>query len=167
MQSLELSIYASPLGDIQLLTVKQKLCYLDFADNPERMEKLMKTRYGEYEIIQAEVPTELNQCLNQYFSGDLDAFDDIEMDTGGTSFQRKVWRSLLKIPHGTTMDYSTLAHSAGNASAVRAAASSNARNPISIIIPCHRVIGKDGSLRGYAGGIDRKRWLLRHEGVAI
>ncbi len=167
MQTLDSSIFSSPIGDIQLLLADGILCYLDFADNPQRMEKLLKTRYHSYRILETNVPHDLKQKLERYFSGDSQAFEDTALDPGGTLFQQKVWHSLQKIPHGKTMDYSTLARQAGNPLAVRAAASSNARNPISIIIPCHRVIGKDGSLRGYAGGVDRKRWLLQHEGVAI
>lgn len=161
------SVYPSPIGDIQLVYIDNGLCYLDFADNPERMERLLKTRFGNYQLKPSENAPSVHQALDHYFAGDKDPFGSIALDTAGTEFQEKVWQVLTSIPSGATMDYSGLANQAGNPRAVRAAASSNARNPISIIIPCHRVIGKDGSLRGYAGGESRKRWLLQHEGVQV
>ncbi|MGI9291271.1 MAG: methylated-DNA--[protein]-cysteine S-methyltransferase [Gammaproteobacteria bacterium] len=165
MKILESSIYQSPIGDIQVLTADGKLCYMDFADNTPRMHQLLKRRFSEYKLQKSSNYQRVHASLDKYFAGNVDAFKQIEMDTGGTPFQRKVWKTLQKIPIGKTLDYSTLAKRAGNEKAVRAAASSNARNPISIVIPCHRVIGKDGSLRGYAGGVDRKQWLLEHEGA--
>lgn len=159
------SLYESPIGEIQLLTLDSKLCYLDFADNPERMKALMGRRFGDF-VLSTEVDhSELHNCLTRYFAGDRNAFAAVSMSLGGTPFQRQIWKSLQEIPHGQTMDYSSLAKLAGNARAIRAAASSNARNPISIIVPCHRVIGKDGSLCGYAGGEHRKKWLLELEGA--
>ncbi|MGB5707616.1 MAG: methylated-DNA--[protein]-cysteine S-methyltransferase [Arenicellales bacterium] len=165
MKTLESSVYPSPIGNIQLLTADGKLCYLDFADNEPRMHQLLKRRFGEYRIVESSKHKQVHKRLDRYFAGDTDAFEQLEVDTGGTPFQRKVWLTLQKIPRGKTLDYSTLAKRAGNEKAVRAAASSNARNPVSIVIPCHRVIGKDGSLRGYAGGEYRKQWLLEHEGA--
>ena len=165
MKFLESSLYPSPIGDIQLLSVEGKLCYLDFAVNKARMHQLLKRRFGEYRIIKHADHDQIHARLDGYFAGDPDAFRQLPLDTGGTTFQRKVWDVLRKIPRGKTLDYSTLAKRAGNERAIRAAASSNARNPVSIIIPCHRVIGKDGSLRGYAGGEHRKQWLLEHEGA--
>lgn len=159
------SICKSPIGDIQLAFCGQKLCYLDFADNPQRMSKLLKTRFKEYSMTQSNSYKTAHHALDQYFEGAPDSFESIQLDTNGTDFQEKIWGALKSIPYGQTMDYSRLAGLANNRKAVRAAASSNAKNPIAIIIPCHRVIGKDGSLRGYAGGVQRKRWLLRHEGA--
>ena len=165
MKTLESSIYKSPIGDIQLLIAEGKLCYMDFADNIDRMHRLLKRRFREYEIVEGADHRQMHKRLDRYFAGKPDAFNNVSLDAGGTAFQRKVWNELRKIPKGKTLDYSTLAKRAGNGKAVRAAASSNARNPVSIIIPCHRVIGKDGSLRGYAGGEHRKQWLLEHEGA--
>jgi methylated-DNA-[protein]-cysteine S-methyltransferase len=99
-----------------------------------------------------------------YFEGALRTFT-VPLAPNGTDFQRRVWRALEAIPYGTTISYAELARRVGNTSAVRAVGSANGRNPIPIIVPCHRVIGSDGSLTGFGGGIERKRWLLQHEGA--
>lgn len=165
--SLTVAEYESPIGAMVMVFCDEKLCYLDFADNRQRMEKLLGQRFGDYEIQQTASLTAVHTALDGYFEGDRKAFDNLRLNTHGTVFQQKVWKQLMRIPSGKTLDYSQLAKKSGNDHAVRAAAGSNARNPISIIIPCHRVIGKDGGLRGYAGGMERKRWLLNHEGVNI
>ena len=105
--------------------------------------------------------------LARYFARDFSAFDGLHFDGGGTNFQRQVWGYLCSIPVGTTTSYGAMANALGNPNAMRAVGMANGRNPISIIVPCHRVIGMDGSLIGYGGGLDRKRWLLNHEGVAL
>ena len=101
-----------------------------------------------------------------YFAGELRAFD-LPLAPNGTEFQRRVWTELTKIPFGTTTSYAELARRVSNAAAVRAVGAANGRNPIPIIVPCHRVIGSDGSLTGFGGGLPRKQWLLRHEGGQI
>jgi methylated-DNA-[protein]-cysteine S-methyltransferase len=108
--------------------------------------------------------TQAREELLAYFAGRLRAFD-IPLAPNGTEFQRRVWQELRTIPFGTTISYATLARRVNNTDAVRAVGSANGRNPIPIIIPCHRVIGSDGSLTGFGGGLDRKRWLLDHEGA--
>ena len=100
--------------------------------------------------------------LIAYFRGELRTFT-VPLAPNGTDFQRRVWRSLTEIPYGTTISYAELARRVGNEAAVRAVGAANGRNPIPIIVPCHRVIGSDGSLTGFGGGLDRKRWLLQHE----
>jgi methylated-DNA-[protein]-cysteine S-methyltransferase len=102
------------------------------------------------------------QQLDGYFSGELSSFD-LEMDLRGTTFQRSVWAQLREIPYGETISYGELAQRVGNPNASRAVGLANGRNPIAIIVPCHRVIGADGSLTGYGGGLERKTWLLEHE----
>lgn len=102
--------------------------------------------------------------LEAYFAGRLRAFD-LPLAPNGTEFQLRVWRALRDIPFGATISYAELARRVGNTAAVRAVGAANGRNPIPIIVPCHRVIGSDGSLTGFGGGIDRKRWLLTHEGA--
>jgi len=165
MTYLESSVYKSPIGEIVILHLNSKLCYLDFAENDQRMHQLLRTRFGQYQIDSTVKRPHICKQLDRYFAGKQESFDGVEIDTGGTDFQQKVWKKLMAIPRGKTLDYSALAKKAGRPKAVRAAASSNARNPISIVIPCHRVIGKDGSLRGYAGGKDRKQFLLELEGA--
>ncbi|MGZ5430708.1 MAG: methylated-DNA--[protein]-cysteine S-methyltransferase, partial [Thermoanaerobaculia bacterium] len=103
----------------------------------------------------------------RYLDGDLCALDVLEIDTDGTPFQEKVWSRLRKIPAGATLSYAQLARAVGKSSAVRAVAGANARNPVSVVVPCHRVIASDGKLAGYGGGIPRKRWLLAHEGAIL
>lgn len=100
--------------------------------------------------------------LNEYFEGERQNFD-LLINPEGTEFQKKVWNSLLEIPYGKTMSYLKLSMKLGDVKAIRAVASANGKNPLWIIIPCHRVIGSDGSLTGYAGGLHRKKWLLNHE----
>ena len=108
---------------------------------------------------------EVQRQLSAYFDGRRQAFD-MPLDPAGTAWQRRVWAELARIPYGETISYAELARRAEHPSAVRAAGAANGRNPISIVIPCHRVIGADGRLTGYSGGLDAKRWLLTHEGIA-
>lgn len=104
--------------------------------------------------------------LDAYFRGELKNFD-LKLDPEGTDFQKKVWKALLEIPYGETVSYLELSKQIGDVKAIRAVASANGKNPLWIVVPCHRVIGSDGSLTGYAGGLDRKKWLLEHEGALI
>jgi len=109
---------------------------------------------------------EARRQLVAYFAGRLRAFD-LPLAPNGTEFQRRVWTELTKIPFGATISYARLARRVSNAAAVRAVGAANGRNPIPIIVPCHRVIGSDGSLTGFGGGLARKQWLLKHEGGQI
>jgi methylated-DNA-[protein]-cysteine S-methyltransferase len=104
--------------------------------------------------------------VRDYLQGDLRALDAIEVDPAGTPFQQRVWTALRRIPVGATISYADLANAIGQPTAVRAVARANALNPIALVIPCHRVIGSDGTLTGYAGGLPFKQWLLEHEGSA-
>jgi len=108
-------------------------------------------------------PHGLTEAIARYFAGGLDAIDDLPVKTAGTDFQRKVWRALRDIPCGTTISYGELARRIGQPHAVRAVGTANGANPIGVVVPCHRVIGANGSLTGYGGGMERKRWLLDHE----
>ena len=103
--------------------------------------------------------------LQEYFSGQREAFS-LTLNAEGTDFQKKVWTELLEIPYGKTISYLALSKKLGDAKAIRAVAAANGKNPLWIIVPCHRVIGSDGSLTGYAGGLHRKKWLLNHESPA-
>lgn len=116
-------------------------------------------------VSSKEIPEVLKKCeaqLRAYFKKDLKVFE-LELDAEGTAFQKKVWHKLLEIPFGKTLNYAQMAKNMGDPLVIRAAASANGKNPIAIIIPCHRVIGSDGSLTGYAGGIDKKKYLLELE----
>ena len=117
------------------------------------------------EVISSEIPNCLQDCvtqLDQYFAGERTNFE-LKLNPQGTDFQKKVWQELLKIPYNKTRTYLEQSKALGNVKAIRAVAAANGKNPIWILIPCHRVIGSDGSLTGYAGGIWRKKWLLAHE----
>ena len=105
--------------------------------------------------------------LEAYFAGDLASIDGIPVESAGTPFQRRVWRALRKVPAGQTWTYARLAARIGHPAAVRAVGAANGLNPVSIAVPCHRLVGSDGSLTGYGGGLHRKAWLLRHEGAAV
>ena len=163
MKRLEMITYRSPIGMMDVVLDGQSLVGLDYSDNPRRLRGHLSRRYSDFELRRLNGPTPVLDALDTYFSSGGDPFRSLKLDPGGTEFQRCVWRELRRIPPGSTLDYASLARRVGNPRAVRAAASSNARNPIAIAIPCHRVIGRDGSLRGYAGGIERKRWLIGHE----
>ena len=144
---------------------------LDFHDFEPRMRRLLRLHYGaegdDFAMEDREAPPEIRRAINNYFLGDLLAIDTVSVATGGTSFQREVWAALRTIQAGTTVSYGALARQLGRPRSVRAVGLANGANPIAIIVPCHRVIGADGSLTGYGGGISRKRWLLIHEGVAL
>jgi methylated-DNA-[protein]-cysteine S-methyltransferase len=116
----------------------------------------------------AEDPVLVEACrqLQAYFAGELHDFE-LELEPSGTPYQRRVWEELCRIPFGTTISYGELARRIGRPTACRAVGAANGRNPIAIVIPCHRVIGADGSLTGYGGGLPTKRWLLAHEGVVL
>ncbi len=103
--------------------------------------------------------------LERYFKGDTAVLDSIPVELNGTPFQKTVWQALRRIPCGTTISYAELAKRIGDPAAVRAVGTANGANPVAVIVPCHRVIGSNGKLIGYGGGLDRKQWLLGHEGV--
>lgn len=174
-QSLHFTTEPSPIGDLLLVTDKNVLVSLDFDGYEQRMMRLLEKRYGAFELIEntpanayyQHLETHLLAPIKAYLHGNLTAIDHISVNPGGTAFQAKVWQTLRSIPPGTVMSYGELAHHLGNPAAVRAVGTTNSLNPISIVLPCHRVIGANGSLTGYAGGLARKRWLLEHEGVDI
>jgi methylated-DNA-[protein]-cysteine S-methyltransferase len=144
---------------------------LDFHDFESRMRRLLRLHYGaegiDFAIEDRAAPKAIRRAISDYFLGDLRAIDSIPVTTGGTSFQREIWAALRTIQAGTTLSYGALARQLGRPKSVRAVGLANGANPVSIVVPCHRVIGTDGSLTGYGGGISRKRWLLAHEGVAL
>src|SRR5882724_1332568 len=138
---------------------------VDWTDYEPRMRRLLRRHYGEngFKLIPGRVSNVLTQAIRSYLAGDLSAIDKLPVKTAGTPFQREVWRALRKISCGTTISYGQLAKQINRPAAVRAVGLANGSNPIGIIVPCHRVIGSNGSLTGYGGGIERKRWLLEHE----
>lgn len=164
---LTLSNYAAPVGMLLLVTDSDaRLRALDFGDYEERMLRLLARHYGEVSLIPGETPPAIVTALDAYFAGDLDALDAVPVATGGTAFQKQVWAALRTIPAGATSGYGALAARLGKPGAARAVGLANRLNPIGIVVPCHRVIGASGALTGYAGGLDRKQWLLAHEAGA-
>ena len=153
----------TPIGDLTLVLEGETLIFLDFADNLERMNRLLTRRFGPFSLELTPNETEFSSRISKYFEGDFSALEGLSISTGGTEFQRQVWRTLLEIPAGQTWSYGQLAEHLGNPRAVRAVGQTNGLNPICLILPCHRVIGANGTLTGYAGGLKRKKWLLEHE----
>ncbi len=147
----------SPIGTITVTGSASGITAVGFDDNaPE-------------EGIHADVPGVVRDCaqqLSEYFEGRRREFD-VKLNASGTQFQQRVWRALLAIPFGQTTTYGALAADLGDPKTIRAVGRANGQNPIAIIVPCHRVIGSDGSLVGYGGGLWRKQWLLAHEGRAV
>jgi len=160
----------TPVGELVLVADDEGyLRAVDWTDYEPRMLHLLRLHYGEggFTIERSRDPGGLSRTMEAYFSGALAAIDGLPARTRGTAFQRQVWAALREIPCGATLSYAGLARRIGRPTAVRAVGLANGANPVSIVVPCHRVIGSDGSLTGYGGGIARKRWLLTHEGVVF
>jgi methylated-DNA-[protein]-cysteine S-methyltransferase len=155
----------SALGTVILVSDGSHLCALDFADCETRMMKLLQKRYGQFDLIEDTVLPGFSQPIQDYFAGDYYSLDAIPVRTGGTPFQQQVWSTLRTIPARTVISYRELAAKIGRPTAYRAVGMASSQNPVAIVLPCHRVIGVKARLTGYAGGIERKRWLLQHEGV--
>jgi O-6-methylguanine DNA methyltransferase len=155
----------TPIGTLTMAATPDGLCAVTFEGDAAEIRHWLARRFGEFELRPVAALPKITAPLKAYFQGDLTALDRIPVDGGGTEFQREVWRRLRKIPAGATMAYGELAQAIRRPAATRAVAAANAHNPVPIVVPCHRVIAANGSLWGYGGGLDRKRWLLRHEGA--
>lgn len=155
----------SPIGELLCGFREGVLCSLEFADHRSRFDVALHRRFGAVRLRAQPVPRTLRDRLAAYFAGELAAIDGIPVALGGTPFQSAVWAALRRIPAGTTATYAALAAALGRPEAIRAVGAANGSNPVSIIVPCHRLVGADGSLTGYGGGIERKSWLLVHEGA--
>ncbi len=156
----------TPLGELLIVADHDgNLRAIDWTDHEARMRRLLRLHYDEdgFSLEPARRPSSLTNAIGSYFAGELSAIDTLPVQTAGTPFQRDVWRALRQIASGSTLSYAQLAERIGQPSAVRAVGLANGSNPIGIVVPCHRVIGANGSLTGYGGGIERKRWLLQHE----
>lgn len=156
----------TPIGEMLVVADRDgNLRATDWTDYEGRMRRFLALQYGEngFRLEPTRNLRGLTDAMSRYFAGQLDVIDSLPVETGGTPFQRKVWRALRNIPWGRTISYAQLAKRIGRPTAIRAVGHANGANPVSIVVPCHRVIGSDGSLSGYGGGIERKRWLLEHE----
>ncbi len=158
----------TPIGTALLVSdADGVLRALDWEDHETRMKDLLRLQYGAVVLKDVRASNETRTALTGYFTGDLDRLKEIRWDIAGTPFQRKVWKALPRIPPGTTLSYGVLAAKLGIPNAVRAVGHANGANPLSVVVPCHRLIGANGSLVKYGGGLERKRWLLEHEGVVL
>ncbi len=157
--------FESPIGRLLFASDGQAICMLEYAGYENRMETLLGRRFGACEFKRGADPLNLKAVLAAYFGGELHALDGLPVWTNGSAFQEQVWRSLREIPVGATWTYGQLATHVKRPQAARAVGHANSLNPVAIVVPCHRVIGASSALTGYAGGLDRKEWLLRHEGV--
>ena len=160
---------ASPLGELALvLDGADRLCTLGWTDLEDRWRRDLRLRHGAGVLLKpARARSRAAEALDAYFAGDFTALDTLPVNLGGTPFQQSVWMALREIPAGTRLTYAQLASRLGRPAAMRAVGHANGANPISIVIPCHRLVGADGTLTGYGGGLDRKRWLLAHEGAPL
>jgi methylated-DNA-[protein]-cysteine S-methyltransferase len=157
----------TPIGEMLLVADHDgNLRATDWQEHEDRMRRFLRLHYGEngFRLELVREPDSLTHAIKNYFDGDLTAIDTLPVKTEGTPFQREVWSALRKIKCGATVSYGKLAEQIGRPTAVRAVGLANGANPIGVVVPCHRVIGSDGSLTGYGGGMERKRWLLEHEG---
>jgi methylated-DNA-[protein]-cysteine S-methyltransferase len=161
--TLALGRYDSPIGQLAVATVGDCIVGIDLRGDPAALEVQLIKKTG----ASASGPPSrvVLEGLDRYFAGDLTAIDALAVNPSGTPFQLRVWSALRDVHAGSTTSYSAIAKRLGMPQAVRAVGAANGANPIPIVIPCHRVIGADGRLVGYGGGLDRKRWLLAHEGV--
>ena len=160
--NLQESRFASPCGELTVVTKDGRLVGLGFTDGDALLRRSLARRFG-VAPVSGPAPKKVARVLDAYFGGDIGALDDLEVDTGGTPFQQRVWKALRRIRGGRTVAYRDLARTIGSPDAVRAVGAANGANPIGIVVPCHRVIAADGALQGYAYGLERKRWLLKHE----
>jgi methylated-DNA-[protein]-cysteine S-methyltransferase len=161
-------IAKTPIGDLALIAHDDVLVGLEFGDALDRRHVLagsLKKHLGVFELRDHADPAGAATRLRRYFAGDMAALDEQPCEPHGTEFQLAVWRALRRIPAGSTWTYSQLARHIGRPAAVRAVGAANGANPVALFIPCHRVIAADGTLWGYGGGLERKRWLLAHEGA--
>jgi methylated-DNA-[protein]-cysteine S-methyltransferase len=167
-ERLRLDRLATPIGEALIVTDEAGyLRAFDWADRQSGMARLLRLHYGSIVPEPGAAPVNVKRLLQRYFDGEVGCLAAIEWRTAGTSFQRTVWAGLTTIASGETLSYGALALKLGCPKSVRAVGLANGANPVSVVVPCHRVIGADGSLTGYGGGIARKRWLLKHEGAAF
>lgn len=167
-EHLRLDRLATPIGEALIVTDEAGYARaVDWKDREPEMARLLRLHYGALTPEPGTAPANVRHALAAYFEGEFGCLNAIEWRTGGTTFQRSVWAALTTIQPGQTLSYGALAARIGCPSGSRAVGMANGANPISVVVPCHRVIGTNGTLTGYGGGIERKRWLLRHEGATF
>jgi methylated-DNA-[protein]-cysteine S-methyltransferase len=165
VSGLERATVRTPVGALHVVTHGDAVCVTAFADREDELQRVLARRFGE--VRPQPGAAWARRALEAYVGGDIHAIDALPVELGGTPFQQQVWAALRQIPAGSTWSYARLAAHIGAPYAVRAVGAANGRNPVGVIVPCHRVIASDGTLCGYGGGLPRKRWLLEHEGVVL
>jgi len=143
------------------------VCLLHFGEEVTVVRSALHRWYQGTAIEPQDDPAGAATALRAYFAGQLDALDAIEVELNGTEFQKRVWRALRQVGAGTTATYTEIARAISAPLSIRAAGAANGANPIAVVVPCHRIIGNNGNLTGYGGGLDRKRWLLEHESLRL
>jgi methylated-DNA-[protein]-cysteine S-methyltransferase len=154
----------SPIGPLTTAERAGRVCLLHFGQDAPAIDTMFEQWHPGEPKNRAPIEG-IRGVLARYFAGEVAALDTVPVELNGTPFQKKVWQALRRIPGGTTISYAELAKRIGDPAAVRAVGTANGANPVAVIVPCHRVIGSNGKLTGYGGGLDRKQWLLEHEGV--
>ena len=157
----------APFAAILIAVQRDQLVALDFVEYEARMRKLLSRRYAAWQFAEKSNPCGFAGHLRAYLHGEIEAINTIPVALGGSEFQRAAWQALRTIPAGTTATYAEQAQRIGRPKASRAVGAANGQNPVAIVLPCHRVVGANGSLTGYAGGMHTKQWLLRHEGALM
>lgn len=152
-------------GRVRIVASPTGVCGLAFADRWDRVGARLRRRFGAFEPVDTDDPGGAVSALRAYLGGALDALAALPLDLGGTPFEGKVWEALRTVPAGSTASYGEIAAAIGSPGAVRAVGRANGANPVWLAVPCHRIVRHDGALGGYGGGLDRKAWLLAHEGA--
>lgn len=170
MEELRQGWIETPVGKMQVLSSDKGICFLEFVkkDRNVLLERRLSKWFSEAKITdkESEYTRGVRKWLKSYFAGEFTDFE-IPLDLRGTDFEKRVWKELLKVKLGYVESYSGLAKRVGKAKASRAIGGASRRNPVAIVVPCHRIIGKSGSLTGYGGGLSQKEWLLQHEGADV
>lgn len=169
MKMLDFARVESPVGPLALFADGDALlaCAFDPRGSLDDVRPWLARKLGEHDVRDRRDPAGAATRLKRYFRGDLHAIDDQPLTLHGTPFQERVWKGLTRIPVGRTLGYAAFARKLGVPNAFRAVGAANGANPIAVFVPCHRVLAADGTLHGYGGGLDKKRWLLEHEGASF
>jgi len=160
-------IHDSPVGPLTVVADGDTLVMISFPDFEGRAVRQTKKALKGETVVDGPPHARIAAALDAYFAGDLHALDELPIAPRGTDFEQSVWRELRNIPAGETRSYGDVAKALGRPTATRAVGRANGINPIPLVVPCHRVIGADGSLTGFGGGLETKAWLLRHEGALL
>jgi methylated-DNA-[protein]-cysteine S-methyltransferase len=165
MEVVGLTCVESPIGPLTVAGRGTRVCLVHFGPPSSSIHASLTRWYPGAPIANDTDPAGAGALLSRYFEGDLESLDEIDVELHGTAFQQRVWLALRGVRAGTTSSYAALAERVGSPAAVRAVGAANGANPVAVVLPCHRIIGSNGTLTGYGGGLPRKRWLLDHEGV--